>query len=152
MTTLDPFSNAPPVTLPLDSLPATAPVKIAVTWNVPSPNAADETTAGALVQGVVLSAGDVVLLLGQTDPTENGFWSVLPGGGIRLATEAQFVRDGAYYQQFQVPVSAGMHAGAIYFLETPTPADVADAAVTFVELTPQVVAPSDCFDKAGPGA
>lgn len=133
---LDPFNTAPPELVPPSVLPATAAVKIAVTTNVDTPNSAPETSDGETVQGVELSAeaGDVVLLLGQNDPTENGFWSVDTGGGVPLQSEAQFVRDGAYYRQFKVPVAAGTNAGKTYFLATPTPAPVA-AGVRFYELT-----------------
>jgi len=139
MLLLDPFDTAPPQLIPPWSLQTVASVKIAITTN----EDIDEVTAdGNTVQGVLLSAAanDVVLLTGQDDPAENGFYGVDTGGGVRYESVAQFIRavgpndELGYYAQWKVGVTAGTNAGKTYFLATPAPC-LLDNGVQILELT-----------------
>jgi hypothetical protein len=139
---LDQFDTHKPELMPPSPLPAAAAVIVAVTTNIANPSAGVLLQDGATVQGHVLSAeaNDVVLLLGQNDPAENGFWRPAVSGAERVVGATYFSdhigpsgEDG-HYKQFKVAVTGGTNAGKTYFLATPPPALFEDG-LRFYELT-----------------
>jgi len=158
MNTLSAFSNARPLAMPLSSLSAVA-VTLAVTTNIANPSAGVLLQDGATVQGHVLSAaaGDVVLLLGQDDPAENGFWTPIENGADRVVGATYFCdhigpsgEDG-YYQQFKVTVTAGTNAGKTYYLATPVPVLFEDGPQFLELLADSPTVPSSVFSNTAPG-
>lgn len=127
---LDQFDTGLPGLVPTSDLPTTVAFKLVITENVANPSTSPTLTDGATVQGVELSvsAGDVLLLIGQDDPAENGFWLVGVGGGERAVGDGYFSghigpsgEDG-HYRQFKTGAHGGDNAAKTYWLATPVPA------------------------------
>lgn len=150
MSPLDQFDTQKPEQMPLSQLPAAAAATVAVTANIANPSGAAALQDGAVLQGVALSTagGHIILLIGQNDPSENGFYTPDVAGAERVVSHNSFSdhigpggEDG-HYKQFKVAVTAGTNAGKTYFLASATPALFEDG-LRFYELTedtPAVIA------------
>ena len=141
--------------MPLSSLSAVA-VTLAVTTNIANPSGGVLLQDGATVQGHVLSAaaGDVVLLLGQDDPAENGFWLPVEGGAdrdVNLGGGKYIDGKDGYDQQFKVTVTAGTNAGKTYYLATPVPVLFEDGLQFLELLADSPTVPSSVFSNTAPG-
>lgn len=138
MILLDPFETAKPELVPLEVLPAAPAVTLASTAHVADPGSADTLQIGETFQGHVLALGDVVLLMGQNDPAQNGFYTPLEVGAD-LVLEPYFAEliegpAARYNKQFKVAVTAGTNAGKTYFLANQVPALFSEG-IKFYELT-----------------
>jgi hypothetical protein len=152
MILLDSFDTTKPELMPPSPLPICAPFKLVITTNADPAELIDTV----VVQGLILTFGDVVLLIGQTDPTQNGFWSVGSDTAVRVVDAAFFCDAEGHYRQFKTGVHEGtngqwdstdanystngefdpakVRAGKHYFLATPAPALFEDGLL-FYELT-----------------
>jgi hypothetical protein len=93
-----------------------------------------QTTAAALaIDGVTLAAGDRILLVGQTDKTQNGIYTVTTLG-VDATTEAVLTRAADFDEssdivsQVKIPVSEGASSGdTTWVLATDTSPIVLDS-------------------------
>ena len=69
------------------------------------------------IDGVTLVANDRVLLIGQTDPVENGLWLAQAGSWTR---PADFYTGNAAGQAYVLVSSGAVNAGSSYLCNTPT--------------------------------
>lgn len=96
----------------------------------------DVTAAHAQIEGVALSSGDRVLLLDQTEPSENGLYAVAADGTIAPVQGTL---------GWAVDVAAGPHQGARFVNGSGTFAEAAPVDVYAVEFD----APTGIADEAG---
>lgn len=102
------------------------------------------TGAGAVIDGVALAAGDIVLLTGQTDPVQNGLYRV---GAANLARDASADTATEMPSGTVVVVDQGtVNGDRMWMLTTPAPFTVGITALTW---TPYGTAPQPY--TAGPG-
>lgn len=129
----------------INGLDPKANVRIATTTNITLSN---EQT----LQSVALSAGDRVLVAGQTDATTNGIYDVVDGGAWTRSTDCDV--NAEVTSGLSVFVSEGTNAGKQYFLTTVDPIVVGTTELlfsVFSSLQLSDAAPEDLADTASAG-
>lgn len=86
------------------------------------------------INGVSLAAGDRVLVTGQTDPAENGIYTVVDGDAWTRTADADDDTD--VTAGMAVVVSDGDSAGAIFVLTTNDPITVGTTGLSFSLINP----------------
>lgn len=119
----------------LQALPVKEPVVAAAVY----PVALEALVVGMLIDGHVLSLEDRVLLVGQTDPSENGLWCVRAsdtGGGAMRCPD---LPAGAPCRGLLILVQFGITWGFHCFVCCPTPGTVVGChPLRFVPLANQL--------------
>jgi hypothetical protein len=114
------------------------------------------STAVLTVDGVVVEVGDRILLMGQTDATQNGIYVVTQQGDVDTVTPiltraADFDESAKISEHVRVPVSQGVfYKDTAYSLATDDPIVLDTTSLSFVPATGPVTKISQkVFDIAG---
>ena len=96
---------------------------------------------GATIEAVALSAGDRVLLTGQSAPAENGIW-VWNGAATPMTRPSDFpTGTGTVFPNCRTMISEGNFAGTAWRLSTTGTIDVDTTALTFLQFAAPHVDP-----------
>jgi len=104
------------------------PVRVVATSNV---DIASELTNGDTLSSVTLATGNRVLLIGQTDASENGIYVVVASGAASRSVDAD--ADSEVTSGLMVNVLAGDEAGSKYILTTSGSITVDTTDLSFTE-------------------
>lgn len=99
---------------------------------------------GATIGGYVVATGDRVLLVGQTDATENGIYIVVASGAASRSPDANTSAEVTY--GMTTYIIAGDSAGQRATLVTPNPIVLGTTDLTFVVSTTGVYVGSDTIN------
>lgn len=92
------------------------------------------TTPGASIGGETPTSGDRILLIGQTDPSENGIY-IYNGSSTALTRSLDADDDSDIDTGMFIFVQSGDHAGNGYVLNTPSPIVLGTTDLSFVQFS-----------------
>lgn len=119
------------------------PVRLASSTNVAL---ADELEAGDTVDSIVLVAGDLVLLYGQSTAMENGVYVVQATGA---AVRDSYWATGQATANFSLFVEEGTDVDSAFTVTNNSGSDVVDTtALVFVKFASIVSQPTNVFDES----
>lgn len=105
-------------------------VRFAVNSNV---NLSSDLVNGASLGGVTAATGDRVLLIAQTDASENGIYIVAASGAASRSSDAD--SNAEVTQGLHVEVAEGTFACAAFLLRTANPITLDTTDLSFLQLT-----------------